>query len=114
MLRVFAATALLGLPLQQQDPAPDRGLLIHQPGRAAIERCTRRLYNEPRQALEMRCRISDGRAEDPCTHLNPTPETSEKNLAAAQCLIRATRWTHRDGSPASSVSMTATYTLGER
>jgi hypothetical protein len=103
--------ASLGGP---QDPPPNPGLLIEHPNAAAIERCSRSTVTEPRQSLRMRCRIADGRADGDCELLNPTPETSGTNVAAAQCILRATRWTHRDGSPAQGVVSVQTLVLGSR
>ena len=113
MVGLFAALALF-LTLRAQDPPPPTGLSVQFPSAAARDRCARRSDGEPRQVLEMRCRISDGRVAGDCEHMNPTPATSRRNVATAQCILRATRWFRDDGSPASDVTMTQTYTLGTR
>lgn len=113
MVGLVAALALF-LTLQVQDPPPPGGLSVQFPSATARDRCARRSEGEPRQVLEMRCRISNGRVAGDCEHLNPTPTTSRRNVATAQCILRATRWVHDDGSPANDVTMIQTYTLGTR
>jgi len=113
MVWILALVALLVAP-ELQDPPRPADLMVQLPGAAARDRCARRSATEPRQSLEMRCRISGGRAEGDCEVVNATSTTSRQNIAAAQCILRATRWFHRDGSPANDVTMTQTYTLGNR